>query len=118
MYMVMCVVDDATLLRDVLASWGQAGIRGATILPSKGMHRQLARLKVPQRYVFEQQAEDYSEDHYTIFSVVLDEEAVRTCLTAAEKVVGDFTLPHTGIFTSWPLGITKGITDKQRLPKE
>ncbi len=114
MYMVMCVIDDAGLMPDVLAAWRHAGIRGATVLPSQGMQRHLiSQLKIPQRFAFEQQVEGYTEDNYTLLSVVPDEAAIQTCLSAAEKIIGDFTLPHTGIFASWSLGFTKGIGDKQ-----
>ena len=115
MFMILCVIDDASLMPEVLAAWRHAGIRGATILPSQGMHRNLAaRLLIPQRYTFDQQAEECVRDHYTLISVVPDEASVQICLREAEKVVGDFTLPNTGIFASWPLGLCKGASDKQR----
>jgi len=114
MYMVLCVIDDASLMPEVLAAWRHAGIKGATILPSQGMHRNLtARKVIPQRYAFDQQVDMCPRDHYTLISVVPDEASVQICLQEAEKVIGDFRLPNNGIFTSWPLGLTKGVGDKQ-----
>jgi len=115
MYIVMCVIDDASLLPDVLAEWRRSGIGGATYFQSSGMQRRLTgHLLIPQRFAFERQAEGYEEDHYTLFAVVPDEDSIQTCLHAAERIIGDFSLPDTGIFISWPLGFTKGITDKKR----
>lgn len=114
MFMVMCVIDDPALLEDVLHEWQRVGINGATILESSGMQRRLAcQLLIPQRYAFEGLTESCSEGHYTLLTIVPDEVAVQTSLHAAEKVVGDFSLPHTGIFASWPLGFVKGIMDGQ-----
>ncbi len=43
MYMVMFVLDDSTLLDDVLDAWYSAGITGATIFESNGIFRQRAK---------------------------------------------------------------------------
>ena len=112
--MVMCVIDDPALLEDVLAEWQRVGINGATILESSGMQRRLAcQLLIPQRHAFTGLTEPCSEGHYTLLTIVPDEAAVQASLLAAEKVVGDFSLPHTGVFASWPLGFAKGIMDRQ-----
>jgi nitrogen regulatory protein P-II 1 len=114
MYMVMCVIDDPSLLEDVLVAWQQIGVTGATILESTGMQRRLGcQLLIPQRYAFEGLTESCSEGHNTLFSIVPDEATAQASLLAAEKVTGDFTLPHTGVFASWPLAFVKGTMDEQ-----
>lgn len=118
MFMVMCVIDDPALLEDVLAEWQRIGVNGATILESSGMqHRLVCQLLIPQRHAFEGLTEPRSKWHYTLLSIVPDETAVQVILHATEKVVGDFSLPHTGVFASWPLGFVKGILDGQ-IPDE
>lgn len=113
MFMVMCVINDPSLLEDVLVAWQRIGINGATILESSGMQRRLAcQLLIPQRYAFEGLTESCSESHNTLFSIVPDELTVQASLLATEKVVGDFSLPHTGVFASWPLAFVKGTLDE------
>ena len=117
MFMVMCVIDNAALLEDILGQLREAGITGATVVRSTGMQRRLAQqLRIPQRFSFERQAEGYEEERTTLWSIVPDEAAVQTCLKAIESVIGDLTEPNTGIFVSWPIGYSKGITDKKRRP--
>ena len=52
--------------------------------------------------------EAIEEGHYTLFAVVADEDAVQTCLDAAESVVGDLIEPHSGVYASWELSTAKG----------
>ncbi|MBI4926723.1 MAG: hypothetical protein HY835_03080 [Anaerolineae bacterium] len=112
MYMVMFILDDPMLLDDILDSWYAAGIHGATIFESTGIFRKRAkRLNIPIRYNITHASTNY-EGNVTLLAMVSNEEMVKACLEATEKVVGDLSRPHTGIFTSWPLSVSKG------LPKE
>ncbi|MHB1357063.1 MAG: hypothetical protein ACYCZF_13930 [Anaerolineae bacterium] len=114
MLMVMCVIDNPALLEEVLAEWRNVGVTGATVLTSSGMQRRLScQLLIPHRYAFEGLTESCSEGHYTLLSIVPDETTANACLLAAEKVVGDFSQPQTGVFTYWPLSFVKGIKEKK-----
>ena len=54
MYMVMFVLNDRDKLDAVLDAWESAGIRGATVLDTFGMHRRKIKGHIAFRYVFEQ----------------------------------------------------------------
>jgi nitrogen regulatory protein PII len=110
MYMIMFVLDDSDMLDQVLAAWTDNGISGATIIESTGLYRRQKTL-IPMRYAYGDTTSD-DNDQITIFTIVNDEKAVKKCLHAAEKVVGDLDKPSTGVFTAWPLSITKGIPGK------
>lgn len=109
MYMVLLVLDDPDRLEDVLRAWEATGIRGATITESTGIHRLRGAAPLGARYAFGRGQGLVEEGHYTLFSIVPDQDAVERCLHATEEVVGDLDQPNTGILAAWPLAIAKGV---------
>jgi hypothetical protein len=110
MYMIMFVIDDPALLDSVLDAWQKAGVDGATIVESSGLHRRRATT-VGARYSFgfPRVVERVKEGHFTLFVAVNDEAMVQACLDAAETITGDLHEPQTGFFTAWPLYAAKGM---------
>lgn len=109
MYMIMLVIDNPELLDEVLDAWQNAGVDGATIIESSGLHRRRATT-VGARYTFgfPRVVERVEQGHYTLFVAVEDQEMVQPCLDAAEDVIGDLDQPQTGFFAAWPLYASKG----------
>ena len=107
MYMIMFVLDDVSLLDQVLKSWSDFGITGATIVESSGLHRQMIK-SVPMRYSYGNTAEEES-GNITLFVMVQSEKMVNICLQVIEATVGDLDEPNTGVFSAWPIIMTKGI---------
>jgi hypothetical protein len=111
MYLILCVLDQPDHLNPVLAAWRANGIASVTILESTGLHRLAEHPHVPMRYAFG--SADAERGNITLFTVVENEAVIQRCLELTEAVVGDFNSPNTGIFVSWPVGFTKGVTGKQ-----
>ena len=111
MYMIVCVIDQPEHLNPILTAWRENGISGVTIIESTGLHRLTEQPHIPMRYAFG--SVNAERGNITLFTVVEKEETIRQCLELTEAVVGDFSNPNTGIFISWPLGFTKGVTGKQ-----
>jgi len=111
MYMIMFVLDNPDHLDHLLKNWEAAGIRGATIVESTGIHRRLKKM-IPMRYVF-QTMENIEENHYTLFAIVESQKIVQACLQATEQLVGDLDEPNTGVFAAWPLAVVKGLPIKE-----
>lgn len=112
MYMLMFVLDDSTLLADILAAWEAAGTGAATIIESTGFHRR--RKHLAMRYAFDTGIEE--EGHTTLLAIVRSESLVQACLAATEGVVGDLDGPNTGVFAAWPLTVTKGVPTAEMRP--
>jgi hypothetical protein len=98
MFMVMLVLDDPGRLDALLGTWEEAGICGATIVESTGIHRRRKRI-LPMQYVF-QTTGNVEESHYTIFAIVESDEVIQACLQATEQLVGDLDEPNTGVFAA------------------
>ncbi len=111
MFMVFFVLDDPSKLNDLLKAWMNSGIKGATIIESTGMNRQLSPCP-PMRYSYGL-SNLHEAENLSLFVVVEDEEQVKSCLSATEEVIGDLNEPNTGVFTAWPLTFTKGISMKR-----
>lgn len=110
MHMVMFVLNNPDLLDDLLDAWRALGVSGVTLVESSGSYRRRAYL-LGTRFVHEGTllTQRIEEGHFTLFTVVPNEAAVHQCLSATETIVGDLEQPETGIFTSWALGLTKGV---------
>lgn len=111
MYMIMLVLNDPEQLDAVVGAWEVVGIHGVTIIESTGLGR-LRQSRVPARYYF-QSARAEEEGHITLLAVVPNTEKIDACLLATEEITGDLDRPNTGIFTAWPLSVTKGIHQKE-----
>lgn len=112
-YFVIYILDDPTLLEDMVEAWVSGGIRGATIIESTGMYR-LQRKLISMSYLYE--SDHASEkDNVTILAIVEDEATAEKCLKITESVVGDLDKPNTGIFAAWPASIVKGLPKQRRL---
>lgn len=105
MHMILMVLDDGDRLGEVLDAWEAVGVRDATILESTGVHRRKRHLAM--RYAFDTGIR--SEGNMTLLAIVPSAELVDACLAATEAVIGDLSGPDTGVFTSWPLSVTKGV---------
>ncbi len=105
MFMIMFVLNDRKQVDRILEEWHKAGINGSTLIDSTGAYRR--RMRIPGRYAYAMTNMD--EMNVTLFAMVSAEEAVKNCLKATEKILGDLDQPNTGIFSYWPLAGVKGI---------
>lgn len=109
--MIMFVLDDNEFLCQILDAWSNLGVSGATIIDSTGLYRRQLK-HVPLRYTYgDQPLQEIGNT--TFFAIVEDEKIVHACLDAVEKIVGDLDEPNTGVFTAWPLSMTKGIPSQR-----
>jgi len=107
MYMIMFVLDDNSHLDQILDALSDLGLSGATIIESTGLYRRQLK-RVPMRYAYGDSPLE-EKGNTTLFVIVEGEQRVQLCLQAIEQVVGDLDAPNTGVFSAWPLTITKGI---------
>jgi len=116
-YMIMLVLEDMSKLDDVLDALYAAGVSGATIIESTGLHRSRAkRVHIPLRFDFEQLGPMLERSNYTLFALVQDEGLVERCIEAIEAVVGDFSAPNTGVLAAWSVPVVRGVPKLQTGP--
>ena len=107
-YMALFILDDPSLLEDVLNAWTEGGIRGATVIESTGLYR-LTRALIPMRYLYSSR-EAAEKENVTLIAIVDDQAMAEHCLALTESVIGDLDKPDTGVFAAWPLSMVKGLS--------
>lgn len=111
-YLVVLVLDDPDQTDVLLDAWEQAGARGVTILESSGIgrvRRAALRDDMPLLPSLRDIMRGEEEHHRTFFSVVESEEQVEALADAAQRVVGDFSQPHTGLLFAMPISHVHGL---------
>jgi hypothetical protein len=109
--LLVLVLDNTELLHDVLQAWEDAGVPGATVLESTGLRRVtdlFGRDDMPLVPSLRDLSERKTDAHRTIFCVLDDEAIVENTIVATERVVGDLSLPHTGILFVVPVSRVVG----------
>ena len=104
--LLVLVLDNTELLRDVLQAWEDAGVPGATVLESTGLRRvtdMFGRDDLPLLPSLREITEKEHAAHRTIFSVIDDDAIVERAIAATERVTGDLSQPHTGILFVVPV---------------
>ena len=117
--MVFLVLQNSTLLEEIIAAWENLGVSGITILPSLGMtHARKGkgfREDMPLFPGLEDLLLHTEESNRTIFTVVADQETAERVASATVSVTGDLNLPNTGILTILPViecyGLDRGKTE-------
>ena len=112
MFLLIMVLDDSTRLNEVLEAWKGVGIPGITILESTGLNRILPRHTAKPMYAgFSQVFGSGRVGHHTLFAIINSLELANAAAEATELVLGDLTLPHTGIVCALPIAQTWGIPE-------
>lgn len=110
MKLMVIILNKVEALEELLQTFGDCGINGATILSSTGMARQLMgdddsdihflgslrALLNPER-----------EENKTVL-VVLKDDQVSVAREAVAKVLGDLSKPDTGILFTVPVDFIEG----------
>jgi len=106
MFMILCVVHDSEKCEPLLKAWENAGVTGATIVHSTGlgrMHGNGLRDDLPLFPGLDDLLEHEEYFNRTIFSIVEQEESVDLVVQATEMVLGDLSLPNTGLLVVLPV---------------
>ncbi|MGL5540792.1 MAG: hypothetical protein ACRDBX_04050 [Erysipelotrichaceae bacterium] len=106
MQLMVIILKNVDPLEELLTQFGNAGIRGATILESTGMASELARSGGEDDLSFVSALRSYlnpeHEKNKTIFTV-MQEDQVLVAKNIVEAVVGDLSKPNTGIMFTVPI---------------
>jgi nitrogen regulatory protein PII len=106
MYMILCVVHDPEKCQALLDAWKEAGVTGATILHSTGIGRLKGNGMWDDLPLFPGMDDLLEHEEYfnrTIFSILEGDEAVDQVVRATELVLGDLSLPDTGLLAVLPV---------------
>lgn len=114
MHLVVLVVNDPYHCKNLLAAWRDAGVPGATMIESLGLHRALKRMVRDDVPLFPSlddiEARDENRNR-TIFSVVPDDETIKRISKVTQEIIGSFEDNDTGFMFVVPVSQVFGLRD-------
>lgn len=99
MFLIVLVVNDPYRCKDLLKSWNEAGVPGATIIESLGLQRALKgtiRDNLPLMPTLEDIEASEESRNRTVFSVVPDQDTVNRVRAATETCLGPLEKEDNG----------------------
>ncbi|NLC10700.1 MAG: hypothetical protein GX767_00415 [Firmicutes bacterium] len=111
MYLFVLVLNKTEKLNKILEKFVDIGIRGATVLDSKGMGETIMECESPvvgglRKLIFNQ----CRSQNNTIFSVVESLDKADAAVKEVEKIIGSLDEPGTGIYFVISLEKVKGVS--------
>ncbi len=113
MQLLIIVLNKVDVLEKLLERLCESGVRGATILESRGMAQSLCESE-EQKFIASLQMllDPQHKNNKTILTVVPDEQ-----IPVVSKVLGEVTggldQPNSGVMFSVPVQYTEGFGEKQ-----
>lgn len=111
MKLLVFVLNRTEKLEPVLNALEHAGLRGATVIQSRGMAMTLEKY-FDGSFLGSLRAmmEPDREENCTVFMVLKDEQ-VGEAVATVEKAAGSFNAPNSGIAFTLPVDFVKGISE-------
>ena len=107
--MLIVILDDLKALPKLLAAWRQAGVPGATIVPSAGAYRTTTWLSKVGLGALDRLFEADEVRRRTVLAVIVDVALLEVAIAEAERVVGSFDRPNTGLLMVLPVTQARGL---------
>ncbi len=107
--MLIVILDDLKALPKLLAAWRQAGVPGATIVPSAGAYRTTTWLSKVGLGALDRLFEADEVRRRTLLTVIEDEALLEVAIAEAERAVGSFDRPNTGLLMVLPVTQARGL---------
>jgi len=108
-YLLLVILDDLKALPALLRAWREAGVPGATILESVGAYRAHTWLERVGLGALERLFEAEEIRRRTLLTAIDDEALLARAVAEAERVVGGFERPNSGILLVLPVAEARGL---------
>jgi hypothetical protein len=116
-YLVVFVLDNPDRCQDVLDAWENVGAKGITILESTGIGRVRQagiRDDIPLMPSLSDLFKSAETHNRTLFSVVDDLDLAHDLVSVAQRIVGDFEKPNSGLLFIAPLVEIYGLNKEDK----
>lgn len=117
-HLVMIILDDLQRLPALLEAWQTIGVPGVTILQSAGAHRTRTWLSSVGLGALDRLFESDEVRRRTLLAVIEDDDLVAQAVAEAERVVGGFDRPDSGLLLVLPVSQVKGLRKAQPEPPQ
>jgi len=114
--LLMVILDDPKLLPALLHAWEAIGVPGATILQSVGAYRSRTWLSQWGLAAIDHLFRDRDVHRHTLMVAIEAEDLLDKAIGEAERVVGGFDKPGSGLLLVLPVGQVRGLHKVQPQP--
>ena len=108
-HLMIVILDDLKKMPAILDAWRGIGVPGVTILQSAGGHRTTSWLSRMGLGAIDRLFESDEVRRRTLLAAIEDDALLARAIAEAERVVGGFERPNTGILLVLPVGETRGL---------
>jgi len=122
MYTLLVVIlHNLDHLPELLEAWKQVGIPGVTLLPSQGGFQAVSQIQRGGLANLLNLVEQASPNQRVVLSLIDNKETLSIAVSEAERIVGGFDRPHSGILFTIDVGDALGLRkwgETRRLEQE
>lgn len=108
-HLLVVILNDLSHLPELMKAWRKVGVPGVTILDSLGGYRAENWLKRIGFRGFGWLLDSGVYGQRTLLSLIEGEELLEQAIAEADRVVGGFDSPHSGILFTIPVGQSIGL---------
>lgn len=116
-HMLIVILDDSSLMPTLLNAWEAIGAPGATILASAGSYRSRSWLSRMGLGAVDHLFRDEGVRRHTLMVAIETDELLEQAIAEAERVVGGFDRPDSGLLLVLPVGQVRGLHKVQPRPR-
>jgi len=113
-FLVIIVVHNVAKLPDLLHAWQKIGVPGATILRSTGAYRMTTWLSRVGLGGLERLLDSEDSGQRTLLAGIEDPDLLARAIAEAERALGNFDEPHSGLLLVVPVAQVKGLHKTRR----
>ena len=117
-YLLIIILDDLSLMPELLQTWKAIGVPGATILESAGAYRASTWLSRVGLGAIDRLFEAEEVRRRTLLVAIETDELLAQAITEAERVVGGFDRPDSGLLLVLPVVQVRGLHKVQPKPRQ
>jgi len=108
-HLLTVILDDLQCMPDLLQAWQEIGVPGVTILESAGAHRVGTWLSQVGLSTIDRLFDARELRRRTLLTAIEDDDLLDRAVAEAERVVGGFDQPNTGILLVLPVVRASGL---------
>ena len=116
-HLLIVILDDLRLMPELLRTWKEIGVPGATILESAGAYRASTWLSRVGLGAFDRLFEAEEVRRRTFLVALETDELLAQAMAEAERVVGGFDRPNSGLLLVLPVAQVRGLHKTQPKPR-
>jgi hypothetical protein len=110
MQLLVLILKKVELTQEIMKQLAEAGVKGGTILEGSGMAKALVNMEdLPIFSMLKHLLADEDKAACKVMLFVLRDEQVLAVRRAIKKVIGDLSVPNTGIMFTIPVNYVEGL---------